>query len=213
MNLEDYNMKKCSKCYIEQDICFFGKDSKRKDGLRLYCNNCRKKESLYYRINNKEKRQKTQKKYKTLNPEYYSNYYISHKEEIKEYNKNYYETNKENLINKMSQYTSNRKKTDILFKLFHVVRSRVYKIIKIKNINKQNKTFDIVGCSPIQLKEHLEKQFNDGMSWDNYGKWHIDHIIPLSSANNEDEVYKLCHHTNLQPLWAEDNLKKSNKIL
>jgi hypothetical protein len=51
------------------------------------------------------------------------------------------------------------------------------------------------------------------MSWDNYGKWHIDHIIPLSSANNEDEVYKLCHHTNLQPLWAEDNLKKSNKIL
>ena len=51
------------------------------------------------------------------------------------------------------------------------------------------------------------------MSWDNYGKWHIDHIIPLSSANSEDDIYKLCHYTNLQPLWAEDNLKKSNKIL
>ena len=205
-------MKKCSKCHIKQDICFFGKDSKRKDGLKLHCNNCRKKESLNYRINNKEKRQKTQKKYKLLNPEYYSKYYVDHKEEIKEYNKNYYETNKEILINKMSQYTSNRKKTDILFKLFHVVRNRVYKIIKVKNINKQNKTFDIVGCSPNQLKEHLEKKFNGGMTWDNYGKWHIDHIIPLSSANNKDEVYKLCHHTNLQPLWAEDNLKKSNRF-
>ena len=51
------------------------------------------------------------------------------------------------------------------------------------------------------------------MSWDNYGKWHIDHIIPLSSANSEDDIYKLCNYTNLQPLWAEDNLKKSNKKL
>lgn len=58
-----------------------------------------------------------------------------------------------------------------------------------------------------------EKNIVDNMSWDNYGKWHIDHIIPLSSANNEQEIYKLCHYTNLQPLWAEDNLKKNNKIL
>ena len=206
-------MKKCGKCNIEQDICFFGKDSKRKDGLRLHCNNCRKEEGLYYRTNNKQKRQETQRKYNLLNPEYYSKYYITHKEKIKEYNKSYYEINKEILINKMLHYTNNRKKTDILFKLSHVVRSRVYKIIKNKNINKKNKIFDIVGCSQNQLKEHLEKQFNDDMSWGNYGKWHIDHIIPLSSANNEYEVYKLCHYTNLQPLWAEDNLKKSNKIL
>ena len=51
------------------------------------------------------------------------------------------------------------------------------------------------------------------MSWDNYGDWHIDHIIPLSSAKTEEEIYKLAHYTNLQPLWAEDNIKKSNKIL
>jgi hypothetical protein len=206
-------MKRCGKCHIEQDLCFFGKDSKRKDGLKPYCSDCRKKESLNYRINNKEKRQKTQKKYKLLNPEYHSKYYVNHKEEIKEYYKNYYETNKEILINKMSQYSSNRRKTDILFNLIHIVRNRVYKIIKVKNINKQNKTFDIVGCSPNQLKEHLQKKFIHGISWDNYGDWHIDHIIPLSSATNEEDIYKLCHYTNLQPLWAEDNLKKSNKIL
>jgi hypothetical protein len=51
------------------------------------------------------------------------------------------------------------------------------------------------------------------MSWENRDEWHIDHIIPLSSANSEEELYKLCHYTNLQPLWAEENIKKSNKII
>ena len=81
-------------------------------------------------------------------------------------------------------------------------------------ITKTNKTFDIIGCAPQFLKEYLEKQFSEGMSWDNYGfyGWHIDHKIPLSSADNEEDIYKLCNYTNLQPLWATDNLKKSNKI-
>lgn len=94
------------------------------------------------------------------------------------------------------------------------VRGRVKSFLKLKNITKQNKTFDIVGCSPELLKEHIEKKFTEGMSWELMGKYiHIDHIIPLSSANTEEEIYRLCHYTNLQPLWAEDNLKKSNKIL
>ena len=73
----------------------------------------------------------------------------------------------------------------------------------------------MIGCSPQFLKEHLEKQFKDGMNWENYGLygWHIDHIIPLSSAQNEDDIYKLCHYTNLQPLWAKDNLSKGNRII
>jgi hypothetical protein len=72
-----------------------------------------------------------------------------------------------------------------------------------------------VGCTPQELKEHLEKQFKEGMTWDNHGMygWHIDHIIPLSSATTEEELYKLCHFTNLQPLWAEENLSKGNRIL
>jgi hypothetical protein len=93
------------------------------------------------------------------------------------------------------------------------MRSRLRKYLITHNITKKNKTFNIVGCSPQSLKEHLEKRFVDGMSWDNRSEWHIDHIIPLSSAKTEEELYGLCHYTNLQPLWAEDNLKKSNKIL
>jgi len=57
----------------------------------------------------------------------------------------------------------------------------------------------------------LEHQFKEGMNWDNQGKWHIDHIIPLSSGNTEEEIIKLCHYTNLQPLWAIDNMKKGSK--
>ena len=85
--------------------------------------------------------------------------------------------------------------------------------LKVKNIRKKNKTFEIVGCTPEFLKEHLEKQFVDGMTWENRGEWHIDHKIPLSSAKTEEELYKLCHYANLQPLWAEENLKKGNKII
>ena len=77
----------------------------------------------------------------------------------------------------------------------------------------KNKTFDFVGCEPKMLIKYIEEQFNNGLSWENYGEWHIDHIIPLSSAQTEEELYKLCHFTNLQPMWALDNIKKGSKIL
>jgi hypothetical protein len=93
------------------------------------------------------------------------------------------------------------------------MRVRICGYLKSKNISKNNKTFNIVGCTPEQLKEHLEKQFINGMSWNNRGDWHIDHIIPLSSVKTEEELLKLFHYSNLQPLWAIDNIKKSNKIL
>jgi hypothetical protein len=106
-----------------------------------------------------------------------------------------------------------RKLIDPIYKLSIIVRGRINKFFKLNKINKKNNTFDIVGCSPIFLKEHIENKFTEGMSWDNRGLfgWHIDHIIPLSSAKTKEEIYKLCHYTNLQPLWDEDNLKKSNK--
>lgn len=74
-------------------------------------------------------------------------------------------------------------------------------------------TEEIVGMNYNDFKEYLESRFVGGMSWDNRGSWHIDHIIPLSSANSEEELIRLCHYTNLQPLWGEDNIKKGDKIL
>lgn len=74
-------------------------------------------------------------------------------------------------------------------------------------------SFEIIGCSKDDLRKHLESKFNDGMTWQNYGKhWHIDHIVPLVSARTVEDVKKLCHWTNLQPLTAFENISKGSKI-
>lgn len=197
-----------------------------------------------WRENNIEKIKDYRKKYYEINPEKYKliskTYRDNNPEKINLYNKKYYEDNiesnkkrvsnwtKQNYDNRINyiknwrfennehikEYKNNRYNEDTLYKLSHNIRNRVRDFFKLNNISKKNKTFDIVGCSPEFLKEHIEKQFTEGMSWELMGKHiHIDHIIPLSSANTEEEIYKLCHYSNLQPLWAEDNLKKSNKII
>jgi hypothetical protein len=71
----------------------------------------------------------------------------------------------------------------------------------------------MLGCDYQTAFKHIESRFKKGMSWDNFGDWHIDHIIPLASAKTEEELIELCHYTNLQPLWAEENLIKGDKII
>ena len=146
-------------------------------------------------------------------PNNYKVYYENNKENILTYKKDWSEKNKEKLKKQKKEYVKKRKTEDIVYYLKYICRARLYHFLKTKNITKKNKTFEIVGCSPELLKEYLEKQFVQEMTWENRSEWHIDHIIPLSSAKTEDELYRLCHYTNLQPLWAEDNLKKGNKIL
>ena len=95
-----------------------------------------------------------------------------------------------------------------LNKLKSSVRNRVYLGLSAKNVYKKEKTQMYLGCSFEFYKNYLEKNFKKGMSWENRSKWHIDHIIPLSSATTEEELIKLFHYTNTQPLWAKDNLSK-----
>lgn len=92
------------------------------------------------------------------------------------------------------------------------LRSRLYNFVKGKN---KKPSFDFVGCSIDELKEHLSSQFQNGMSWENYGEWHIDHLKPCASfdLSIEEEQHKCFHYSNLQPLWAKDNLKKGAKEL
>jgi len=201
--------KVCTKCNIEKELKYFNKMSKVKCGVRSYCRECQSIESKKYRIDNKEKIKEYNTKWNKENQEYYKKYF-------EEYNKLNYEKEKERKLkwsrdNKeySNNYQKQRKKEDILFRLKTNIRTSVNRYLKYRSKH----TFEIVGCTPQFLKEHLESQFIDGMTWENRSEWHIDHIIPLSSAKTEDEVYMLCHYKNLQPLWAEDNLKKSNKIL
>ena len=87
-------------------------------------------------------------------------------------------------------------------------RGRIGSFMKLKGMLKSSKTLDMIGCNKTEFRNWLTSKFQIGMAWNNYGKWHIDHIIPLSWAENPDEVYELCHYTNLQPLWAKDNSSK-----
>ena len=131
------------------------------------------------------------------------------------YSQNYYQSNK----TKINSYTQQRKKTDIIFRLKGNLRSRLHGFLQISNLSKKNKTFKMVGCTPEFLKKYLEKQFHhhpdthQPMNWLNYTVhgWHIDHRTPLDSAKTPEDVEKLMHYTNLQPMWATENWKKGAK--
>ena len=118
---------------------------------------------------------------------------------------------KEKAYNK--EYQKNRKETDFLYKLIVNYRGRTSKAFRDNGYKKNSRSSELLGCEYEYLMSHIEKQFTKGMSWENYGKWHIDHIYPVSKARDKEHLEELCKYTNLQPLWASDNIKKSNKIL
>ena len=136
----------------------------------------------------------------------------------KEYNQRYFssEKGKKTRSKNMSDY----RRKNLKYRIALNMRHRVYEFLKIKKITKKNKTFEYVGCTPSELKSHLEKQFynnpetNEPMTWMNWtlDGWHIDHRDPLDLAKNEEDAKRLCHYTNLQPMWAKENLKKGSKI-
>jgi hypothetical protein len=132
------------------------------------------------------------------------------KEQYSIVSKAWREKNKDSIKEWNRIYTANRYKTDPVFALKINQRSRVRAILKS---NKSAKTNELLGCTFEELKEHIQRQFVDGMSWDNMGEWHIDHIVPLAAFDlTKEENQKLAfHYTNLQPLWAIDNLKKGAK--
>jgi hypothetical protein len=104
------------------------------------------------------------------------------------------------------------KRTHPEVRLVHSLRNRLVKVLH--GVGKSASTVALLGCSRQELKQHLEKQFQDGMTWDNYGAWHIDHRLPCASFDLSDQAQqKICfHYTNLQPLWAKDNLRKGARV-
>lgn len=157
-----------------------------------------------WRVNNKEYKAKKDREYWLLN-----------KEKIAKYNRNRRKNNKE-IHKQEADYVRNKRKTDPIYKLKGNLRSRIKECLKANKFIKTQNTEKILGADMLIVKTHIEKQFKEGMTWENHGLtgnvWHIDHIIPLDKAKTVEEVYKLCHYSNLQPLWAKENLKKGNRI-
>lgn len=173
-----------------------GKSEKRRTQLR---NNKKK---------HRDKLNAKAKEYYIKNKNARHDYYLKNLERIREYRK----INKHRL-KKKSQYQRERSKIDRMYALTLSVRKRITNRLKSGRWIKTKKFNQYIGCNRNELLNHIESQFIEGMSWNNYGLrgWHVDHIKPISLAKTEEELYELCHYTNLQPLWAIDNLKKSNK--
>ena len=124
----------------------------------------------------------------------------------------YQKINAEKLNEYRRRYTKQRRSQDRMFAIRLNMRAR-FKFELAKRGEKQStKTNKYLGCTWEFLRGYLASKFTDEMSWDNYGDWHVDHIIPLASARTKDELIKLCHYSNLQPLWAFDNLSKGAKM-
>jgi len=125
----------------------------------------------------------------------------------------YYYSNKKQIIAQQRKYKIFKKKTDPEYKLLHNVRKRMWAILKKQK--KSDSTLKLTGCSLQELRKHLESKFEDGMNWDNYGVWHVDHIIPCANFDLSDpEQQKICfHYTNLQPMWGEKNIQKGSRLI
>ena len=124
--------------------------------------------------------------------------------------KEHYYLNHEKVREKSNARQRARRKEDPVFKLKCNLRTRLYVAVRK---GKPGSSVKDLGCTIEELRIHLESKFEENMSWDNYGKWHIDHIKPLASfdLSIREELLIACHYTNLQPLWALDNIKKGSK--
>jgi len=212
--------KKCSKCGVEKNVCEFHKSKYFKDGYKSTCKECRKLiEKPYnkkYKEKNKEKIKLKKDLWEKNNPDYMKNYHkeynLKNREKINLKAKKWREKNREKYLERVKKKKKEKYDNNLEYKLKHLLRSRINKILKFK---RNKSSIEILGCTTNDFIKYIESKFLEGMSWDNYGYygWHIDHIIPLSSVKTEEELLKLCHYTNLQPMWGIDNIKKSNKLI
>jgi hypothetical protein len=156
--------------------------------------------------NNKEKRKL-----------FYKEWSKENKELIKENHTKWREENREHVNKYAREYEARRCANDPKYKLSKRTRTAVYTCLKEANVAKYRKTFELLGYTIDELMKHLEALFTTGMTWDNYGEWHVDHKIPMSSflfESTEDLEFKECWKlSNLQPLWGPDNLSKGTKLL
>lgn len=207
------NTKQCTKCNIFRHIDEYYKN--KRGNLHPWCKDCYKE---YYK-NNTPKIKKYQEEWAKLNKKSRSKYrkkrYQENKEKLTLSSKQYQEDHKEEYKEYAKHYQKKRHKENPTIRISHNISVLMRQSLKGKKNNKHWES--IIGYTIKDLMTHLESKFQKDMVWKNYGKWHIDHIIPISLWEFEtytDREFKQCWAlANLQPLWALDNIKKGNKII
>jgi len=172
---------------------------------------------------NKEMVAEYKKKHKEEIAGYMAAYRKAHPKDRSDYFRQYYFLNREERISYNSSWRdSHRQEKAAYGKTYNkknflpcLLRTRLNGSLRLKGTKKVGSHIKELGCSIKELRIHIESLFSPGMSWQNHGKWHIDHIIPLASFNLEDpkQLSAACHFSNLRPLWKKDNLSKGAKIM
>jgi glutaredoxin len=184
-------------------------------GMR-WCSHCKsvKPISEFFRTQYccKECRSSIRSNWVNKNPEKLPKWRDENKEKRSRYNQKWNKENKERIRLVKQEWRKQQRGKNPEYNILNALRCRLYQKITQKGFSKSDSTIKLTGCSVKELKIHLEKQFQDGMSWDNYGEWHIDHIKPCSSFDltRPEEQRKCFHYSNLQPLWAMDNILKGD---
>jgi len=193
--------KACCTCKNWRPLTEYGKLKSHWDGLRNDCNHCLRE----YRASEKRKAQMTQynKEYwvktKDVQTEQHRQWKAANRERVNAYGREY-----------MRIWGKHQRETNPQYKITKNMRCRLWHAVKAQGTDKTARTFELVGCSSTELMQHLEAQFAEGMTWENYGEWHVDHIKPCAAFDLTcPEQQKTCFHfSNLQPLWGPDNCSK-----
>jgi hypothetical protein len=196
-------MKKCKKCNKEKPLDEF-------DKKRAVCKPCYSEYTKEYREKNKERIKEYIKEYQEKNKEKLKEYQKEYKREYREKNK---ERIKERYKERTKEYQKEYFKSCPLRRLRRSIRTSIGQSITHQGYTKKSRTYEILGCDFETFKKHIQMQFKKGMNWNNYGKWHLDHIYPVSLARDKKHLIELNHYTNFQPMWASENISKSNKII
>lgn len=204
--------KCCSKCKEEKPVSEFSKTKKGKYGVGSRCKSCDK----CYRVENSEKIKQNRIYHYKHNKDYIlqksKQYANNNKETRAHYLKEYVKINNDKIKLYKKEYENKRKSTDNLYRLKHNIRNMMGRIINGSHCTNA-KSEEILHCTFEFFMSYVETKFQHNMSWDNRSEWHIDHIIPLSFASTEKELEVLNHYTNLRPIWKNDNLIKSDRII
>ena len=211
-NMDDY--KTCTKCKEKKLTTEFSKDKQKKSGISSHCRLCCKLKINEWIKTNKLKISNHHKIYYIKNKDKIANYTKTNADEISKRMKIWRKKNKDKILIYKNRYEASRKLHDINYRLLCNMRNRLR--IALINMPKHSTTTKLIGCSIEYLKIYLESKFQHGMGWDNYGKygWHVDHIIPCCNFDFSipENQYKCFHYSNLQPLWAIDNIRKGSKL-
>ncbi len=215
--------KICQRCKQEKSKECFSKSTANKDGLQNKCKECAKELAQIQKSKNPEEYNKkcrlAEEKRREAQPERVreqsrkssKKYLIENPNKVAETQKKSRNKHKETSNATRRIYAARKKLTDPLFKLRHNIGSLILLTLKNGNFKKTSKTANILGCSFEEFQTHIENQFQTGMSWENQGEWHMDHLFPISWATNEAQAIMLNHHSNYRPLWAVDNMFKRDK--